>query len=156
MKRVILVIIVFGGICLSGYSQRLSNNQKEKIISEISVLFDKNVKFAENLDVNGLNSVVNDTLKACFIDNGNFINSFDEVMKGFRESIRGCKSQKFDILNKMITVLSDNSALVTANGNYSLALEDGRTLTGGFAWTLVYSKVNDDWKIIHTHMSNRR
>jgi len=120
------------------------------------VLFDKNVKFAENLDVNGLNSVVNDTLKAGFIDNGNFINSFDEVMKGFRESIRGCKSQKFDISNKKITVLSDNSALVTANGNFSLALEDGRTLTGGFAWTLVYSKVNDDWKIIHTHMSNRR
>jgi len=99
MKRVILVVIVFLGICSSGYSQRLSNNQKEKIISEITVLFEK---------------------------------------------------------NKKITVLSDNSALVTANGNYSLALEDGRTLTGGFAWTLVYSKLNDDWKIIHTHMSNRR
>ena len=156
MKRVILVVIVFLGICSSGYSQRLSNNQKEKIISEITVLFDKNVKFAENLDVNGLNSIVNDTLKAGFIDNGNFINSFDEVMKGFRESIRGCKSQKFDISNKKITVLSDNSALVSANGNYSLSLEDGRILTSGFAWTLVYSKVNDDWKIIHTHMSNRR
>ena len=152
MKRVILVAIVSLGICSSGHSQRLTNNQKEKIISEITVLFDKSVKFAENLDANGLNSVVNDTLKAGFIDNGNFINSFDEVMKGFRESIRGCKSQKFDISNKKITVLSDNSALVTANGNFSLALEDGRTITGGFAWTLVYSKINGDWKIIHTHV----
>ena len=32
MKRVVLMIIVFLGICSSVYSQGLTNNQKEKII----------------------------------------------------------------------------------------------------------------------------
>jgi ketosteroid isomerase-like protein len=154
MKKVVLMIIAFLGIWSSVYSQGLTKNQKEKIISEITVLFDKHVKAAESFDINGLTSIVNDTLKAGFISGGNFLNSFEEVMKGFKEAIKGCKSQKFSFSNKKITVLADNTALLTAHGNYSLALEDGRTLTGGFAWTLVYSKANDNWKVIHTHMSN--
>jgi hypothetical protein len=156
MKKVVLMIITSLVICSSVYSQGLTKNQKEKIASDITVLFEKHIKAAENINVKGLADNVNDTLKAGFISNGNFLNSFDEVMKGFKESIKGVKSQKFSISNKKITVLADNTALLTASGNYSMALEDGRTLTGGFAWTLVYSKVNDNWKVIHTHMSNPR
>ncbi|MDR2145046.1 MAG: nuclear transport factor 2 family protein [Tannerella sp.] len=47
-------------------------------------------------------------------------------------------------------------ALLTTYGNYSVSLEDGRTLTGRFAWTFVYSKFNGNWKVIHSHMSNPR
>jgi len=156
MKRVVLMIIASLGICSSVYSQGLTKNQKEKIASEIAVDFEKNIKAAESFDVKGLTDCVNDTLKAGFIDNGIFFNSFDEVMKGFKEGIKGLKSQKFGISNKKITVLADNAALLIASGNFSVALEDGRTLTGGFAWTFVYSKVNDNWKIIHSHMSTPR
>jgi hypothetical protein len=156
MKRVVLMMITSLVICLSGYSQGLTKNQKEKIVSDITALFEKHVKAAENIDVKGLNDCVDDTLKAGFIDNGFFLKSFDELMKGFTEGIKGIRSQKFTISNKKITVLADNAALLTASGNYSMALEDGRTLTGRFAWTLVYSKVNENWKIIHTHFSNPR
>jgi hypothetical protein len=156
MKKVVLMIVASLGICSSVYSQRLTNNQKEKIISEIVVLFEKNVEAAEKLDSKGISGSVNDTLKAGFIDNGQFFNSFEEVMKGFEASIKGIKSQKFSISNKKITVLADNAALLTAYGNASVALEDGRTLRVGFAWTFVYSKVNDNWKVIHSHMSSPR
>ena len=140
----------------SVYSQGLTQNQKEKIVSEITADFEKNIKAAENLDAKGLTDCVDDTFKAGFINNGNFLNSFDEVMKGFNEEIKGVKSLKYSISNKKITVLADNAALLTVSGNASLALEDGRTFTGGFAWTFVYSKVNGNWKIIHTHMSTPR
>ena len=154
MKRVVLMIVTSLGISSSVYSQGLTNNQKEKIISEITVLFEKNVKAAENLDSKGISGSVNDTLKAGFIDNGQFFGSFEEVMKGFEVSIKGIKSQKFSISNKKITVLADNAALLTAHGNASVTLEDGRTLRVGFAWTFVYSKVSNNWKIIHSHMSS--
>jgi hypothetical protein len=156
MKRVVLMIITSLGIYSSVYSQGLTNNQIEKITSNITILFEKNIKAAENLDSEGLSGNVSDTLKAGFITNGIFLNSFNEVMKGFEESKKGIKSQKFSIANKKITVLADNAALLTAYGNASVALEDGRTLTVGFAWTFVYSKVNDNWKIIHSHMSTPR
>jgi hypothetical protein len=156
MKKVVLMIIASLGICSSVYSQGLSNKKKKKISSEIAALFEKHIKAAEIIDVKGLVDNVNDTLKAGFIDNGVFINSFEEVMKGFEGAMKGVKSQKFSISNKKITVLADNSALLTAFGNFSVALEDGRTLTGGFAWTLIYSKINNNWEVIHTHMSTPR
>jgi hypothetical protein len=156
MKRVVLMIIASLGICSSVYSQKLTQKQKEKIASDITALFEKSIKSAESIDSKGIADFVDDALKAGFIDNGNFLHSFDEVMKGYTESIIGIKSQKLNVSNKKITVLADNAALLTASGNFSVALEDGRTLTGGFAWTFVYSKVNDNWKIVHSHMSTPR
>ena len=150
------MLITFLWICPSVFSQVLTNSQKEKITSEISVFFEEHMKAGENLDGNGLSGRVSDTLKAGFIDNGIFLNSFDEVMRGFNEGMQGVKSLKYSISNKKITVLADNAALLTAFGNASLALEDGRIFTSGFAWTFVYSKVNDSWKVIHTHMSTPR
>jgi len=156
MKKVVLMILTYLVICSSVYSQGLTENQKEKIASEIAADFEKSTKAAENIDSNGIADFVDDTFKAGFIDNGIFMNSFDEVMRRYRGNIIGIKSQKISISNKKITVLADNAALLTVSGNASAALEDGRTFTGGFAWTFVYSKVNDNWKIIHSHMSTPR
>lgn len=133
----------------STYSQELTTGQKNKITSEIATAFEKSIKAAEKLDASMLADCVDDSLQAGFIVSGQFIGSFNEVMKDFREKAKGYKSQKMNLSNKKITVLADNAALVTASGDYSLALEDGRVLTGRFTWTIVYSKVNGIWKIIH-------
>lgn len=139
-------------ISLNAHSQELTTEQKEKITSEIATLFEKSVRASESFNAEMLAADVDDSLKAGFIVGGQFFGNFDQVMVDFKEKIRGCISQKMTIINKKVTVLADNAAFVTASGNYSMALEDGRTLTGRFAWTLVYSKVNGKWKIVHTHM----
>lgn len=144
------ILIVSASICLNGQSQEMTHEQK--ITSEITTVFEKNIKAAENFEASMLADCVDDCLQAGFIISGQFFGSFDEVMKDFREKAKGCKSQKMNFSNKKITVLADNAALLTASGDYSLALEDGRILTGRFAWTIVYSKVNGNWKIIHSYM----
>ena len=154
--RNLLFIVLFIGINIDCNSQERTNVQKEKIFSEINALFEKSIKAGENLDVSAITENVNDTLKAGFIDNGYYFSSFNEVMKGFKESVKGCKSQKMEIVNKKLTLLSDRNVLLTAFGNYSTTLDDGRILNGKFAWTFVYSKINDTWKVIHSHMSNPR
>lgn len=156
MKNLIYLSFLVTSLWISsnGYSQGLTNKQKEKISSEITTLFEKSVKAGERFDIKEMTSNVDDSLRAGFIDNGYFFNSFEEVMKGFKERIKGCKSQKTNISNKKITVLSDNVVLLTTSGDYLVALEDGRTLTDRFAWTFVYSKINDTWKVVHSHMSN--
>jgi len=153
---IFVLMFIASLVCSNVYSQELTINQKEKIASEIAADFDKNIKAAESFDAKGLADYVNDTLKAGFMNNGIFLNSFDEVMKGYQEEIRGIRSLKYSISNKRITVLADNAALLTVSGKASIALDDGRSFTGGFAWTFVYSKINGNWKIIHTHMSTPR
>ncbi|MDR2917328.1 MAG: nuclear transport factor 2 family protein [Tannerella sp.] len=149
-----LFSILIASFCinLNGYSQELTTQQKEIITSEITAVFEKSIQAAENFDAKMLADNVDDSRQAGFIINGHFFRSFNQVMDDFNEKIKGAKSQKMIVVNKKITVLTDNAALVTASGDYSMELEDGRTLTGKFAWTLVYSKVNGIWKIIHSHM----
>jgi len=146
------ILITSFCISLNGYSQELTADQKKEITSAIATLFEKNIKAAESFDTALLSDNVDDSLKAGFIVTGQFFRSFDQVMDDFNKKIKGAQSQKLNLTNKKITVLAENTALVTASGDYSMALEDGRTLTGRFAWTLVYSKINGHWKIIHSHM----
>lgn len=154
--RHLLFIVLFIGINIDSKSQELTSVQKDKISSEINALFEKSIKAGENLDVSEITENVNDTLKTGFIDNGYYFSTFNEVIKGFEEGVKGCKSQKMEIINKKLTILSDKIVLLTASGNYSAILDDGRILNGKFAWTFVYSKINDTWKVIHSHMSNPR
>ena len=75
-------------------------------------------------------------------------------MVGFKTGIQEMEYQKMNIDTKKITVLSGNNVLLTAHGNYSAKVVDSCILTGKFAWTFVYSKINGGWKVIHSHMSN--
>jgi len=145
-----LSLVVYG----FSYSQDLSGTLIQKIENEITLAFDKSIKAGEKLDVTAISECVNDSLKTGFIDNGNYFNSFEELMVGFKSGIQGLESQKMNIDTKKITVLSANHALLTAHGDYSAKIADGRILTGKFAWTFVYSMINGKWKVIHSHMSN--
>jgi hypothetical protein len=142
------------GVYGFSYSQDLSSTLINKIEKEITLIFDKSIKAGEELDVKGISESINDSLKTGFIDNGFYFKTFEELMVGFNSGMQGLEYQKMNIDTKKITVLSENNVLLTAHGNYSTKVVDGRILTGNFAWTFVYSKINGKWKVIHSHMSN--
>lgn len=158
MRQIIypLLLTVFLIIGLPGVSlsQDLSDTTIKEINSEISKNFDKSIEAGEKLNVKGMAENINDSLKTGFIDNGEYFNSFEDLMANFKRGISGLQSQTMNVETKRITVLSGSSALLTADGNYSATLKDGQTLTGRFAWTFVYSLIDDNWEVIHTHMSN--
>ena len=148
----LLLLILSFCFSLNVYSQELTVEQKNKITDEITTAFEKSIRAAENLDGKLLADCVDDSLEAGFIVNGNFFRTFTEVMADFEKNVIGCKAQEMTVANKKITVLGENTALLTVSGDYSLDLEDGRTLPGKFAYTIVYSKVDGVWKIIHANM----
>jgi hypothetical protein len=158
MRQKIYSLILTGfltfGVYGFSYSQDLSRALIDKIENEIALIFDKSIKAGEKLDVTGISESINDSLKTGFIDNGFYFKSFEELMVGFKSGIQGLEYQKLNVDTKKITVLSANNALLTAHGNYSTKIADGRILTGEFAWTFVYSKIKGEWKVIHSHMSN--
>jgi hypothetical protein len=158
MKQKIYSLILTGiltfGVYGISFSQDLAREMTDKIENEISQLFDKNIKAGEELDVTGICENIDDALKTGFIDNGFYFTSFEDLMVGFKSAIRGLEYQKMTVATKKITVLSEKNVLLTAHGDYSAKVVDGRILTGRFAWTFVYSKINGNWKVIHSHMSN--
>lgn len=146
-----LLILISQGL---SYSQNLSTATIKKIENDIYKVLDKSIEAGEKLDVDGIVGNINDSLKSGFIDNGNYFESFDELMVGFKRGIQGLDSQVMTVTNKKATVLSKDKALLTVSGTFSANVVDGRVLKGKFAWTFVYSKIKGDWKVIHSHMSN--
>jgi hypothetical protein len=136
--------------------EELTKEEKAKIINEINTLFENSIKAGEILDIKGITENVDDTLKSGFIDNGIYFSSFEDVMSMFKNRINGLASQKMLIEDKRITILSSNIVLLTTSGNNEAKLSDGRIIKVKFAWSFVYTKINNEWKIIHTHMSNPR
>lgn len=157
MKSVFLKMFLFPALCFcinsELQSQELTADQENKITEEIDQAFIKHMKAGESLDANGLSEGVNDDLKVGFIQNGVYFNDFETVINNFKERSGGVMSQKYTIINKKITILCENAAVLTASGSFIASLTDGRNINGNFAWTIVYSKIGNTWKVIHTHLS---
>jgi hypothetical protein len=156
MKRFFcsIYLLLIASIVACTNAQQLSENQKDKIVKEIESVFQKSIDVGESIDVEAIRAQVDDRLQAGFIDGGIYFDSFAQVMSGFEERVQGIKSQKIEVHKKRITVLSENLALLTASGKSQANLVDGRTFEGKFAWSFVYSKIEGEWKVIHSHMSN--
>jgi hypothetical protein len=157
IHSLIFILIFFFPLLVSDiYSEELTEAEKTNIIGEINTLFENSIKAGEILDIKGIKENVDDTLRSGFIDNGIYFSSFEDVMNMFRNRINGLDSQKMIIGDKRITILSSNIVLLTASGNNEAKLSDGRVIKVKFAWSFVYTKINNEWKIIHSHMSNPR
>ncbi len=137
------------------YSQNLSGTEIKKIKTEVFKAFNKSIEAGEKLDIKGIESNIDDSLRTGFIDNGTYFKTFSDLMTVFKQNIKGLESQELEITNKKVTVLSENKALLTTSGKYKAKILDGRILNGEFAWTFIYSKTDDVWKVIHSHMSNK-
>lgn len=152
--RVLIFTVMQFLFQISLQAQNISASTIKTIETQISNALNKNIKAGENLNIKKVKNSTNDSLKCGFIDNGNYYASFEQVMFNFKRNIQGIESQKMTVVNKKITVLSINKALLTASGNYVVKITNGRILKGKFAWSFVYSKINGVWKVIHSHMSN--
>ncbi len=156
-------LIVISIFCLLSFGftstlagQSISSNQTELIKSQVDSIFLGMVSSAEKLDFEDLNSGVNDTRRAGFISSGKYYASYSTLAEETKSLARGISEQDISFKDKTITVLSDKMALVTASGVSKVYLEDGRELVVNFQWSFLYEKIDNNWKVIHSHQSSAR
>ena len=136
--------------------QHMSDAQKGAIEETVQSLFEQNIAASEKADLDSLVTSVRDTHNAGFITNGVFYPSFDSLIADVRPGFSRLKGQEITLSDKRITALSPNVVLVTAHGNFAAADKANNTFEGDFAWTFVYAKTGDEWKVIHSHQSSPR
>ena len=127
-----------------------------EIESAINKIFNESILAGEQLDFDNMKMQVNDKFSSGFINNGKYYTSFDLLFADYKNATNGIKSQKITIDNKKITILSGNSVLLTANGQFSATTDTDNVVNGRFVWTIIYKEIDNEWKIIHTHMTNER
>ncbi len=140
----------FSGL-LSG--QNFSGNQKAEIERQVDNIFLSMVKAAENVDYDKISNGVDDRHNAGFIVNNSYFEKYSAMIDILKANLRSGTKQSITIRNKKITALSEKIALLTASGTASVELETGQSFSVNFLWSLVYEKINNEWKVIQSHQS---
>ena len=152
-NKTILIALIFFTTIFSVGAQRMCEKKQSRIIAEVETAFEDNLKTGQNLDADKLSESVDDSPGAGHILNGVFFTSFDPVLQQTRSGMQGLKSLQYEIKNKRITVLSKNAAVAAVSGKVVAESTSGQKFTNSFAWTFVYRKTGDQWKVIHSHQS---
>ncbi len=79
--------------------------------------------------------------------------SWDEYEKGVKAEIGDYKTAKFTLNDDTAIHPDGNSAWVTATVAYEITLKSGKVQMGNLRWTAILENQNQNWKIVHEHVS---
>ena len=159
MDKLIVILIFFilsFGFIVQSEGQTLSKKQTELIKNQVDSIFQRMLVFAEKLDFNALSSGVDDTHEAGFITNGKYYAYYSSLIDDVKLNAQGIGEQDISIKEKKVTVLSDKIVLMTVSGLSTAFIKDGREIAANFHWSFVYEKIDNNWKVIHSHQSTTR
>ena len=132
----------------------MTPQEKETTKKEIAGIVDRIVRGCDQLDIQ-------EALKP-YSDAPNFVavNTDGSVVdhEGFKtinaELFKSVSSFKFTTTKEDFHFLADNLVLCTWIGSSEIILKSGEhSKIPSFATTLLFSKVNNDWKIVYSHQS---
>lgn len=138
---------------LQAEAQQLSEQQEESITNEINAFFQEMLGYAEKLDYEKISSTVDDRHKAGFITNKKYYQKYAALIDDFKTNTGTVSNQEITIKEQKTTVLSDKIVLMTVVGIANVKLNDGRIFSNNFHWSFVYEKIDNEWKVIHSHQS---
>lgn len=108
---------------------------------------------ADRLDAEGFFDHILDTDKGLIVQNGVLFKSRAEALAAVKRGFQGIAKLERRFENPQVTVISADTALLTAEGNVSATLDDGRPLNSRFAVSLVFVRQGGEWKLLHGHYS---
>jgi ketosteroid isomerase-like protein len=158
MKSMTKVILVLGCVVIlwivqngKGGSTTESNVVIEKAILKVHM---EMMKAAENLDADALFSHVLDMNKGVIVQDGKIMTTRREALDGTRQGLQGLKSVSYKYDHKHITVISPTVALWVGDGTSSVTFSgNGGEMSIAFAETILFTKKDGQWKVIHAHRS---
>lgn len=108
---------------------------------------------AEKLDADGVFGRVMENNEGALVQNGRVLLTREAALESTRAGFRGARKIKYTIGQEHVTILAADLALVVADGQSHLELEDGRVFDTAFAQSVILKRVAGVWKVLHAHRS---
>jgi ketosteroid isomerase-like protein len=105
------------------------------------------------LDADSAGTFFSDSSNVVIASDGNMIHGAADFIAAMEEGFGAMAEQTFEPAPMWIKPLSATSAVVTANGVYHIRGTEGTTVEGVQAYTLLWQKIGDEWKITQAHFS---
>ncbi len=158
MRQVFLCLLVFVTAILVGCSpteRALTGADREiarKAIDENTAEF---IAAAEAADAARLYATLRDVHGLGFINNGRIYPPQDSLLNAFEDVFSHIDSQTIEFTDSRVWVISPAAAVSTNLGHGTTTDSEGIVSNYEFIWTFVYQRLDDDWKIVHSHLSFR-
>ena len=81
------------------------------------------------------------------------LTSLDSLQANYRALYATLQRIDFTIRRQQVRALSPNLAMVVAEGSYAVVARGGGRQQGRVAWTLLWQRESDRWRLLHSHQS---
>jgi len=155
MKATILIAVAllfcFG--CTSQETKQLSQQEKDRIKTEVKAAVDDIVVKLDNLDAEG--ALQHYSPELVHVADGSQ-NDYRTYKKGWVGVNNSATSWKLVPVHEEIMILTKDLAITTWVGKMEYVAKSGdKTTTHPIAYTDVFEKIDGQWKVIYEHASAR-
>jgi len=150
-------ITVFAFILLTfhfAYGQ--TNKETQKIVEEILTITEKYNQTWETLNMEKVAKFHSDSSFRYYRNMKLSVGNNEEFKKTYSQIMKGAKSWTIKVINPVVQVLSGKAAVISFTAKAEAISNDNEISDNGTgAYTYVWKKTNDQWKIIHIHESTK-
>lgn len=147
-----------GGIAyrLIGADERNAHGTETTIEREILRTFDEMAAAAERMDADALFQFVRDNQRGALVTSGRVLMTRADALAETRRGFEGVASLKYRFGSRHITLLSPDAAIVVADVTSEGTTQDGRSFSVPFVQTVILTRDQNGWRVLHTHQSTAR
>jgi uncharacterized protein (TIGR02246 family) len=152
--KVFLILICASAVwAFQNNKSALSSEQQKDIEKAVLKIHNQMVRADASLDADEFFSYILDFDKGLIIRDGLMFKTRQEAYEVIKEGYKGISKIKRTYEINHVTVISPQTALLTAQGTSTVTLTDGRTFSGPFALSMIYVLRDGQWKVLHGHYS---
>jgi hypothetical protein len=139
------------GVAATSSAARLTDAEREKVEKAVLDAHENMLRAINRLDADEFFTWILDGENAIIRDGA--ILSRQEALDAVRAGFEGVLTSEYKPNRTIVTVISPDAAVLTAEGTSNVMLPDGRSFSTPCAWTLVFVRDDNQWKVRHGHQS---
>jgi hypothetical protein len=156
MANVYKIVLVLACVSVVWATQSTKDSSIEQQQAIEKAVLETQAQMTEaeiNLDTEKLFSYIPDFDKGLILQDGRLFKTRQEALDAVKKGFKGITQLKRVYEQTYVTVISPQTALLTAQGTTTVTLSDGRVFSGPFAMSTLYVLRDGSWKALHGHYS---
>ena len=129
--------------------------ESDHIIKEVKAVFDELSRYSEKAQLNLFLSCYDNSPAFLHFSGDGKMRNYEEFKKSCGEYYTTLKQQKLSTITEKLNVIDTNLVIAGWTGNITAQFKNGDIMImNDYSITNVFKKINDKWKIIHSHESS--
>ena len=133
----------------------MTANESDNIIKEVKAVFDELCNYSEKAQLNSFLSCYDNSPAFLHFSGDGKMRNYEEFKKICGEYYTTLKGQKLSTITERFNVIDAKLVIAGWTGNITAQFKNGDTMImKDYSITNVFKKIDDNWKIIHSHESS--